>query len=733
MKLTYKFEVTDYEFSDGLLAELYNSEHADCNWPVVYILSDKEAMEAYVGETTDTRNRMSTHLKHPKKKKLTTVHLVTSYQFNKSATLDIEADLIKYLAGDGQFALMNGNLGLGNHTYYQKAEYERLFHNLWEELRSNGIARHSLKYINNTDLFKYSPYKTLSGDQRHTLYTMLQSLLDADTSVVVAEGGAGTGKSILAVFLFKLLQTNIEDFNFEEFGNDEVAFVELVRKLKRKYTKPKMGLIVPVSSFRGTLQRVFKQVAGLHQSMVIGPAELAKKPEQPYDILLVDEAHRLRRRVNLGSYYKSFDIACAALKLKKESCSELDWVLQQSAKAILFYDAGQSIKPSDAPQEAFDRLKESPSTRLERLISQFRMKGGNAYEEFLKQLLRTNLPKNASLFRPSNYSLLLFDSIADMIEQIKQREQDHQLCRLFAGFAWPWASNPKKKEPAMFDMIIEGIKLRWNGTTIDWIHSKNAANEVGCIHTAQGYEVNYAGIIFGPEIIYNPQTEEIQIIKANYHDRNGKNTITDPLELKEKVLNIYDTMLKRGILGSYVYACDEHLHNYLARYIPQPTKKPQITYLPTNDVVPFVNCIPLFDLNIAAGEFGQYQQVDELDWIALPSPTKPSEELFACKVVGESMNKLIPSNSVCLFRKYTAGSRNGLIVLVELTEQQDTDMGSYTVKEYHSKKISTGDSYKHVAIVLRPLSDDTSFADIELIESETHTYRVLGTFVKVLS
>src|SRR5690606_6735419 len=121
-------------------------------------------------------------------------HIVTSEKFNKSATLDIESNLIKYMSGDGQYQLLNGNLGLANHNYFQKNEvYWGLFTSIWDALRTEGVAKHSLEHITNSDLFKYSPYKSLSRDQRVGLLGIINSLLDDKHPKVIIEGGAGTG------------------------------------------------------------------------------------------------------------------------------------------------------------------------------------------------------------------------------------------------------------------------------------------------------------------------------------------------------------------------------------------------------------------------------------------------------------------------------------------------------------------------------------------------------------
>ena len=80
--------------------------------------------------------------------------MIASDGFNKSATLDMEANLIKYLAADGQYSLINGNIGLANHSYYDKKNYQQLFRLVWHQLRAIGIARHSLEHIDNSDLFQ---------------------------------------------------------------------------------------------------------------------------------------------------------------------------------------------------------------------------------------------------------------------------------------------------------------------------------------------------------------------------------------------------------------------------------------------------------------------------------------------------------------------------------------------------------------------------------------------------
>ncbi|MFD1550746.1 hypothetical protein DNU06_05910 [Putridiphycobacter roseus] len=723
--------VKRYNFDSQIFDEFNSLHYAKDLWPLVYILSDDKSKEAYVGETTDAYSRMKSHLKHDKKQQLTVVHLITSEKFNKSATLDIESNLIKYISGDGKFKLINGNLGIANHEYYQKREvYWGVFKRVWNQLRAEGISNHSLEHIDNSDLYKYSPYKTLTGEQKIGLLLIINNLLSDKLKNVIIEGGAGTGKTILAIFLFKLLNSDNTDFNFKEFGAEENEFIVKVKELKAKFPNPNMALVIPMSSFRNTLKKVFRNIKGLKASMVVGPAQVAKNT---YDIVLVDESHRLRRRVNLGAYFGAFDKACIKLDLDRYTASELDFVIKQSDKTVLFYDEGQSIKPSDVKKEDFDKLKQASDTNIEYLKSQFRVRGGNGYVKFIDGLLKCKLSFEKQLFKSDEYEFLLFDSLENMVSEIKLRDKEHGLSRLVAGYAWPWISN---KDATKFDINIGDVSLKWNSVAVDWVNTEGSINEVGCIHTTQGYDLNYTGVIFGHEISYDKEKDEIVIKEENYFDKNGKQSIKDPEDLKEYILNIYKTIMLRGIRGTYVYVCDDDLRAYFAQHLDQFKSKVESIYLEVDKVVPFENSVPLYNLNAAAGNFSDNQIIDinEFDWVKIPNHVKASNNLFACKVYGESMNQIIPNGSVCLFRKYSGGSRDGKIVLVQHSNIQDSEFGAgYTVKEYHStKQGKENGQWRHGSITLKPLSNDEGYEDIELAEVEMEGFKVVGVFECVL-
>jgi DUF2075 family protein/predicted GIY-YIG superfamily endonuclease len=720
-----KFFISSYQFSEELEDKLYHNHRDFLLWPMVYLLKDESTKDAYVGETTDVINRLKTHLKNPRKKSLTTVNLLLSDYFNKSATLDLEANLIRYLSADGSYNLMNGNLGISNHQFYDQKSYWDVFRSIWDELRSMGITRHSLEHIDNSDLFKYSPYKSLSREQVDGLKLILHCLLDDKAKATLIHGGAGTGKSILAIFLFKLLKTNLDDFNFTDFDEDDKELFDLLEEVKHRFGNLNMALVIPMSSFRKTIQNVFKKVKGLSPKMVIGPSEVVK---QDYDLLIVDESHRLRKRTNLGSYYGTFDKNAELLGLDKDNSSELDWIDLRCKKSILFYDVNQSIKPSDVDSSEFKKLEQLSSTRTERLKTQFRVRGGNEYVSFVRQLFDASIAVADKRFQSKEYEVFLYHSLDEMVAAIQEKEKQYQLSRLVAGFAWEWVS---KEDSDVYDIVIGETKLKWNNVTVDWVNSANAANEVGCIHTTQGYDLNYTGIIIGPEIDYDFTTNQFVIYKDRYKDKNGKNSIHDLAVLKDYIVNIYTTILLRGIQGTYIYACNDNLRKYLEQFIPVRNTIKEIEALVFSSIKSN-STIPYYDLEVAAGTFSELQETKCEQFLEVAGLAN-NDDYFACRVVGNSMDKIIPNGAVCLFKKDSGGTRNGLITIVESTSFYHKEFGAnYTIKEYSSKKAISDDGWQHQEITLFPKSYDDSYQPIVLRDEGCLDLRVVGVFVRVL-
>lgn len=720
-----------YDFNQQALQKIEQNVWVKNQWPLVYFIRNDNTKVAYVGESTNAASRIKNHLSNPERCKLTKISIIGSDKFNKSATLDIESNLIQYITSDGSYKLQNGNYGLVNHNYYQQDLYKNLFREIWKKLIERKIVSKSLSEIENSEVFKYSPFKSLNEDQYKSVIDILSVLTSRENNQIFVSGGAGTGKTVLATYLIKLLVSDIDLSRVDEFSDDELREINYIRAFRTKYPQAKIGLVIAMTSLRLTLQSVFRKIPGLKPSMILSPSDTLKSKTK-YDLLIVDEAHRLRKYKNI-SWMGAFRTNNLKLGLD-DNGTELDWILAMSKNQIFFYDAAQSVKPSDVDASRFSKLLDERSAVKFALSSQMRVRGGNNYIQFVDELLHVKKAGNVK-FSMDKYELYMFDSFADLHAELVKREDQYGLCRMIAGFAWPWLSDQRiKPKPSTdtTDIELDSMKFKWNATDKDWINTPNAFNEIGCIHTTQGYDLNYAAVIFGKEIDYNTQTNCIEIETRHYHDKNGKKGISDPEELKAYIINIYKTLMYRGIKGTFVYACNTGLREYFNKHIPSFKKKYPFRVIPVTDVKPYVNSIPLLDITVAAGQFSGWQKYEEFTWIEPPSHISAKPEYFVCQVKGESMNKVIPNGAFCLFKKYEGGSREGKIVLVRATSIQDAEFGSgYTIKEYHSIKRNTQESWEHEAIHLKPLSDQP-YDTIRLYPDEMTEFDVIGVFDRVL-
>ena len=566
-------KVTNYPFNKVDIGLINNDSLARDAYPIVYILYDTKTMVAYVGESTNAIARMNNHLSHPEKKNLNWVYIISDESFNKSAALDIESNLIQYMTAAGDFKLLNGNGGISSHNYYQKSEYFKIFKKIWSKLSFENIRMRDLLELQNSDLYKYSPYKSLSPDQYNSILEIFKDYSSNGIKKIFVNGSAGTGKTILAIYLIKLISTlsqyELHDLDIE----DEALLFELDAFKKNNPDKLIIGLVVPMTSLRNTLKQVFKSVHGLSSNMVIGPTDVVKRK---YDFLIVDEAHRLTRRKSIMGYgafdnvnkrlglYHTEKIDGKDVQSAEKNGNQLDWIINSSKYQLFFYDSEQSIKPADVRKESFDKIKGQNDASQITLFSQMRSEGKNDYITFVDNLLKEKLDNNTTIFNNPNYELVLFDDLSLMMERLQKMENEYGLCRSMSGYSWPWVSKTDANLP---DAIIDGVKMFWNRQSIDWINSTTDVTEMGCIHTVQGYDLNYSGVIFGKEITYDKNSKKIKVIKNNYHDIKGKQALENKDELLKYIVKIYKTMMYRGIKGTYIYVCDRDLREYFEKHI----------------------------------------------------------------------------------------------------------------------------------------------------------------------
>ena len=250
------FKIIDGNFKTG---QFSNEEYLD-NWPMLYILENGK--QAYIGESTHAKTRMTQHATSEEKRIFDKVHFIYSNMFNQSVTFDYESKLIQYVVADELYTVMNKNAGIADKQYYKKDEYDEKFAVLWRILQREKLVKHSLEELQNSDLFKYSPYKELNDSQREAVERILEILKEGRVNRVVVNGMPGSGKTIVAVYLMKYLADSDE------------------------YKGKKIGFVVPQTSLRKTMKQIFRSIYGLSPSQVLSPSDVT---DGRYDLLLVDD------------------------------------------------------------------------------------------------------------------------------------------------------------------------------------------------------------------------------------------------------------------------------------------------------------------------------------------------------------------------------------------------------------------------------------------------------------
>lgn len=572
------FRLTTYTF-DKYGQQVVAAESLGKDWPVVYLIHNNKEM--YIGETQNAAQRFEQHLKNPQRKDLKSVKIIFDKEFNKSAILDIEQSLIQLCSADNKFKLQNLNGGQSEkHNYFQRDKYLSKVDEIWEKMCGLGLADNPIDIVRNTDLFKFSPYNTLTSEQNEVskavIYDIIKKLPTGEKGVSVINGCAGTGKTILLInIIYKLMSINKLNI---DFTNDEEASlsdnIQMLHDLKVFLEELgrdiKIGYVVPMTSIRKTISKVFATAKnGLKASMVIGPLEVFKGE---YDILFVDESHRLSQYKNIG-YRGTYKAAAQKLGKNPNDVTELDMILAKSKYTVLVYDKNQTVKKSDITNEQFEKALKPISNKRFYLTAQMRCKGGLLFTDYIENIINCTQTKKLS---SENYDFKIFDDVNEMVHRIRKLDKEIGLCRNAAGYSWEWISKGAKSFDEVInnkleDIDIEGHKFVWNMTNQEFIISKNAVNEIGCVHTLQGYDLNYIGLIFGREIDYDPNTNRLVIDPSLFFDKYVK-LGTTPEELRNFIINSYKVMLTRGIKGCYVYAYNKNLRDYLKRFIDKGDK-----------------------------------------------------------------------------------------------------------------------------------------------------------------
>ncbi|MCU1578878.1 MAG: family ATPase [Rhodoglobus sp.] len=579
------FDITGLDFTLGAVNRWAPLNQRNINWPVVYVLDDattrrstKERLnDVYVGESLNAAARMRQHLASPEKRHLSKIRVIVDETFNKSVCLDLESYLIRMLAGDGAYRVLNRNDGITESDYYDRGRYRDTFREVFDQLKRDGVFTRTIPEIENSDLFKLSPFKALTQDQAIAVEGILEGFFDdlrsGSGSTVVVQGEPGTGKTVVGIYMIKLLIDIANTVPAEDLDSDSIFSEFFLEGYRELLDGIRIGLVVPQQSLRESIKKVFRKTPGLNPDMVMTAFDVGAT-DRHFDLLIVDEAHRLNQRANQSSgvQNKKFkDITEQLFGTDDITKTQLDWITAKSTHQILLVDAAQSVRPADLPPELIAEVVSAARTsnRHYPLATQMRVQAGSDYVGYIRSILgTTDLPNTATF---DGYALKMFRSLPAMQAEIRRRDAEMGLSRMLAGFAWKWAS---KNDKSAYDIELDGLRLQWNSTDVDWVASPNSLEEVGSIHTIQGYDLNYAGVIIGRDLRYDTATKTIIFDKDSYFDTKGKENnpvrgkkYTDD-DLLRFVTNIYAVLLTRGILGTYVYVVDPDLREYLSKFIP---------------------------------------------------------------------------------------------------------------------------------------------------------------------
>ncbi|MGG4559108.1 DNA/RNA helicase domain-containing protein [Bacillus toyonensis] len=539
---------------------------------VTYIYYNLELKNIYIGETKDFCTRHDQHMREDhflEGKFDQCIVIYNASKFTESHVKDLEFMLINHMFAERdvtKFNLFNRNNGQAQPVYNGRNEMEQVvFVDLWENKLFNKelVVTRELSKIRNKILFKYSPFKQLSQQQLDYEDEIIKNIHSKHMVI----GGAGTGKSILLMsIIYKLINENPD---------------------------LKIG-IVTTGNLTDKFNRVLKQLnlAGKLQFERAGQLiSRAKEEKIEFDIVLVDESHRLQRY-----YPKGHPVSKRHFNKKEPHINELHMLEEISKGIVLFYDAFQSIRPQDITRNDFNH--QTIEYKKYNLKQQFRIKSNIINnEEFDGESFVKGIQYALNISDDCNFDPAIFeyknkdsyfqivDSIGELFDFTTDMEKFHANTtnRVIAGYTKEWKSNPKSRDnkgkeklQLPYDWEDGCNKWRWNSQHEKWVELESSKTEIGSIHAIQGADIDYVGVIIGNDIKVNDQGNLVGV-KENYKDTGGTPLLKEfnEEEFTAYILNIYYILLTRGIEGCKVYFESSNVREYFEKKIPEgvPTSR----------------------------------------------------------------------------------------------------------------------------------------------------------------
>lgn len=388
-----------------------------------------------------------------------------------------------------------------------------------------------IEYV--SDLFQHNPAYILLDEQVIAYANIMKYACASDKrTTIIVNGGPGTGKSVVAMNVF----------------------VDLLKSGKNAL------FVAPNSSFKTAMIDVlaWHKVKAKNRLMKIfsGSTKFCEVSPLSYDVLIVDEAHRLKAK---GTYMYKGD-------------SQVEDVIKASRVNVFFIDDEQRIRPNDEGSmdyvESVAKKNHSEVIKVE-LKAQFRCSGADGFVNWVEHTLQIRDTANFDGWDKESFEFKIMDSPQDLEKYIQRKRINGYTTRIVAGFAWPWtAAKDGNPDAEIADVKIAeyGYARPWNSRhdQYTWAIDESKSHQIGCIHTSQGLEFDYVGVILGRDIYYDPDTHTVNGDYENYYDKTGKSGLRNkPDELTQYIKNIYRVLMTRGIKGCTIFCCDKNLQAYM--------------------------------------------------------------------------------------------------------------------------------------------------------------------------
>lgn len=517
-------------------------------WQKAVVTEKEDIVQTFVGN----KNR---EVLHPSYQALQYKYLLNSFnkELNEGRIECFSCAYMHNMDKDKNFNLVNIQLFkyVDESPIYFADDYQKLQDKIIT-LTKNGKGKEILYEIENGEVVPSKKLievvgSTIEGndefmliDSQKEVFSNIISKAKEKDNVFIINGNPGTGKSVVAINLLSKLLSLKQNI---AFSAPNAAFRNTLIETIKSYSKEKKQKIM--------FDILFKSSSTFYDIKT-----------NTYDWVIVDEAHRLKGK---GTYmYKGEN--------------QIEDIIKASKNSVFFIDEEQKIVPKDigtnnniiAAAKKFNKNVYYGDDYI--LETQFRCSGADGYINAIKNILQISETGNHYLNVDGAYDVKICDSIHELDHLIRKKIDDgYKTSRLVAGYAWKWETKNKTLNELVYehDIKIDDWSAPWNynDSKMTWAIRDDGVMQVGCVHTCQGLEFEYCGVIIGNDI----RIDENNILHAdydNYYDVSGKKGLKNNNdELTKLVKNIYKVLLTRGQKGTYIYICDERLREYFKKHI----------------------------------------------------------------------------------------------------------------------------------------------------------------------